>query len=93
MGAAVGTLCVEALFLAPVSLHYVRVFTGFAPSYWAIVRMSAISIGVIWVVRTALNQGSIAAAAVAVVLYAVLALAFRVVRISDLRLLLHRESA
>ena len=90
-GAAVGALCVEAFFLAPVTLHYVRAFTGFKIRYAAIVRVAAVAAGVIMVTRTVLPQGNIAGVTTAAFLYALLVLGLRIIHLSELRTLLRRD--
>jgi len=90
LGAAAGTLCVEALFLLPLTLYFVHAFTGFTVRYSGILRVAAVVISVVMVTRTVLPQGNAAAAAMAALVYAILVLALRIVRVSDLRALLLR---
>jgi O-antigen/teichoic acid export membrane protein len=90
IGAAAGTLGVELFFLAPVSLWFVRAFTGFQIQFLGILRVVAIVAAVLAVVRILFPGGTVAGAAAAAVLYMTLTLTFRVVRVSELRAMLTR---
>jgi len=93
MGAAFGSLLVEACFLTPVTLYYVSMFTGFRIQFshiWRLVPAVAI---VLFVTRTLLPQGNILGAAVAALLYPLLVLSFRVIPSSELRTLLRAGRA
>ena len=93
MGAAVATLAVEAVFLLPITLYFVYSLTGFAVRYLQILRVAAAAVAVVAVTRMILPGGSAAAAATASLLYVGVVLGLRIVRTSDVRMLLRRESA
>ncbi len=90
MGAGFGTLAVETFFLTPVTMHYVRRFTGFTTRFRGIWQLLPVVAGTIWLVRTLLPGGGLAGGIVAVFVYVLLVLSFRIVKQKDLQTLLRR---
>jgi O-antigen/teichoic acid export membrane protein len=88
MGGAFGSLLVEACFLTPVTMYYVRVFTGFKIRFAGIWRLVPVVIIVVAVTRRVLPQGNILGGIMAVLLYPVLVLAFGVIDRGEIRALL-----
>jgi O-antigen/teichoic acid export membrane protein len=90
LGAGFGTLAVETFFLTPVTMHYVRRFTGFKTRFSSIWKLVPVVAGTIWLVRTLMPSGSLASGIVAVLLYVLLVLGLRIVKQNDLQRLLRR---
>ncbi len=88
LGGAFGSLAVEACFLTPVTMYYVRKFTGFQIQFAGIWRLIPIVVIVIFVTRKILPNGNMMAGIVAALLYPLLVLAFRVIDKSEMRALL-----
>ena len=90
LGAGLGSLAVEALFLLPVTMHYVRRFTGFEArlgGLWKLVLAVAVTI---LVTRVLIPSGNVAGGVLAVVLYAALVFGLRIVKQADLRSLMRK---
>ena len=59
IGAAVGTLCVEAFILFPVTLYFVRAFSGFTIRWSKLIRVAGVITIVIAFTRAVFPQGNI----------------------------------
>ena len=90
IGAGLGSLVVELFFLTPVTMYYVRRFTGFNMRFVGLWRLLPVVVGTIWLTRTIEPRGTLVGAVIAVSLYAVLVVALRIVKLGDLRALLQR---
>jgi O-antigen/teichoic acid export membrane protein len=88
LGGAFGALLVEACFLTPVTMYYVKVFTGFMIRFAGIWRLVPAVIIVIAVTRYLLPKGNIAGGIMAGLLYPLVVLVFRVIDPAELKALL-----
>lgn len=90
MGGTYGALAVETLFLTPVTMYYVRRFTGFQIRFNKIWKLVPVVIAVAWLTRVLVPSGNIFGAALAAVLYPALIFGLRILKPQDLQLLVKR---
>jgi O-antigen/teichoic acid export membrane protein len=91
IGAALGSLSVEVFFLTPVTMYYVRRFTGFQATFGRIWKLVPLVIGVAWLTRIVVPKGNITGAILAALLYPALLLGLRIIKTRDLQMLLKRS--